>query len=54
MSFIPQTEKRSSPLGTACDNNRPQVAQLLMNNGANINYKDGVCDNCHYNNIIYL
>ena len=50
MSFIPQDKNLvlSSPLGIACENNRLQVAQLLINNGANINYKDGVCDNCHY------
>ena len=46
LSFIPQTKKRTSPLATACGENHLQVAQLLINNGANINYKDGVCDNC--------
>ena len=48
MSFIPQTKIRSSPLGIACEQNRLQVAELLINNDANINYKDNVCDNCHY------
>ena len=48
MSFIPQTKTRSSPLTISCGGNHLQVTQLLINNGANINYKDGVCDNCHY------
>ena len=45
MSFIPQEKPHSSPLGVACGKNHLQVAQLLINNGANVNYKDGVCDN---------
>ena len=48
MSFIPQTKDRASPLITACFDNHLKVAHLLITNGANINYKDGVCDNCHY------
>ena len=48
MSFIPQTKVRSSPLGVACENNHLQVAVLLINNGANINYKNSVCDNYYY------
>ena len=48
MSFIPQTNERSSPLGIACGKNHPQVALLLINHGANINYQDGVCNYFHY------
>ena len=45
--FIPQGKPHSSPLGTACENNHPQVAQLLINNGANVDYQDSVCQ-CNY------
>ena len=50
MSFISQTKLRSSPLGIACYNNHLQIAQMLINNGANISYKNSVCDNnyCYY------
>ena len=51
-SFIPQTKARSSPLIAASGNR--EVAQLLINNGAIINNKDGVCDNCHYYNIAII
>ena len=46
--LIPQGKPYSSPLGIACEKNRLQVAELLIKYGANINYKDGVCDNCLY------
>ena len=46
IAFIPQAKERSSPLIAASGNR--EVAQLLINNGAIINYKDAVCDNCHY------
>ena len=46
--FIPQEKPYSSPLGIACEKNHPQVANLLIKNGANINYKDDVCDNYHF------
>ena len=46
IAFIPQAKERSSPLIAASGNR--EVAQLLINNGAIINYKDGVCNNCHY------
>ena len=45
MTFIPQIKIRSSPLTVVCGKNHLQVAELLINNGANINYKDGVSDN---------
>ena len=48
MPFISQGKPYSSPLGVACEKNHPHVALLLIKNGANINYKDDVCDNCHY------
>ena len=44
MSFIPQTKIRSSPLMPACGENHPQVVQLLINNGADVNYQDNVCN----------
>ena len=49
IAFIPQTKESCSPLTVACGKNRLQVAQLLISNGANINYNDGVCDNYHCN-----
>ena len=45
MSFIPQTNDRSSPLIIACGNNHLQVAQLLIINGADIDYQNSVCNN---------
>ena len=45
MSFVPQTKERSSPLGIACENNHLQVAQLLIINGADVDYQDSVCNN---------
>ena len=45
MSFIPQVEPRSSPLGVACQNNHLQVAQLLIFNGADVDYQNSVCNN---------
>ena len=49
MTFILQTKTRSSPLGTACAGNHLQVAEVLINSGAYVDYKNGVCDYyCHH------
>ena len=45
MSFIPQTKEHSSPLSVACQNNHLQVAQLLIINGADVDYQNSVCNN---------
>ena len=45
MSFIPQTVEHSSPLEAACGNNHLQVAQLLIINGADVDYQNSVCNN---------
>ena len=45
MSFIPQVKPHSSPLSVACEKNHLEVAQLLINNGADVNYKNSVYDN---------
>lgn len=42
MSFIPQDKNRSSPLIPACGENHPQVACLLIENGADVKYQDNV------------
>ena len=48
MSFIPQGYPYTSPLEIACIKNHPQMALLLIKHGAIVNYKDGVCNDCHY------
>ena len=48
MSFIPQTEERSSPLIAACDDKYVQVTQLLINHGADLNYQDNVFNLSHF------
>ena len=45
MSFIPQVKPYTSPLQVACSNNYLQVAQLLISNGADVDYQDSVCNN---------
>ena len=46
MSFTPQDKLyRSSPLGAACRYNHLQVAQLLIDNDADIDYQEIVFNN---------
>ena len=45
MSFIPQDQYRATPLIMACANKHLQVAQLLISNGADVDYQNSVCNN---------
>ena len=42
-----QVKPHSSPLIAACDDKYVQVVQLLIKNGANIDYQDSVCNYLH-------
>ena len=45
MSFIPQDKYHAAPLNMACSNNHLKVAQLLIINGADVDYQNSVCNN---------